>query len=69
MLKVIEYLETQTDLEGLELADGTEFGYLFFGYRVENSSEELEIHVTFTNQVFINGEEQEIFLPFSVCSL
>lgn len=70
MEAIIQYLEENTELEGMELADGTEYGYLFIGFNEEDDSdEELEIHVTFTNRVYINEVEQDIYLPFNVWSI
>lgn len=70
METIIQFLEENAGVESVELMDGTELGYLYTGYLEQDEDDtEVEIHVTFTNRVYFNDEEQDIYLPFNVWSI
>lgn len=68
MNELINYLEQHTDLVDIEFVAEQDQEYLLSGL-TEDEDEEVEINVTFTNYVYIDGEEQHLNLPFNVWSL
>jgi hypothetical protein len=70
MQEIIQFLETYTEVEGIEFIEETENGYFFIGFdELDESEEEIEIEVTFTSHVYFNQVEQDLYLPFNVWSL
>lgn len=68
MQELIQFLEEYTDVEDIEFVAQLDGEYLFTGF-FEGEDEPVEINVTFTNYVYINDVEQNLYLPFNVWSL